>query len=89
MAPEQILGQPIDPRTDVFAINLMLYEMLAGALPSVPVILAEPKPLSQLRPDIPAELDAIIRRGLAKLPEERQPSALELKRELEALEKKT
>ncbi len=87
MAPEQILGQPIDPRTDVFAINLMLYEMLAGALPAVPVILAEPKPLSQLRPDIPDELDAIIRRGLAKLPEERQPSALELKRELESLEK--
>lgn len=87
MAPEQILGQPIDPRTDIFAISLMLYEMLAGALPSVPVILAEPKPLSQLRPDVPAELDAIIARGLSKLPEARQPSALELKRELEALEK--
>ncbi|MFQ3581707.1 MAG: bifunctional serine/threonine-protein kinase/formylglycine-generating enzyme family protein [Chloracidobacterium sp.] len=87
MAPEQILGQPIDPRTDIFAINLMLYEMLAGALPSVPVILAEPKPISKIRSDIPVALDEIIGRGLSKLPEQRQSSALDLKRELEAFER--
>lgn len=87
MAPEQLLGQPIDARTDVFAISLMLYEMLAGAPPGVPVILAEPKPISQVRPDAPPALDDILARGLSKLPERRQPSALDLKRELEALEK--
>ncbi len=87
MAPEQILGQPIDARADVFAINLMLYEMLAGSLPSVPIILAEPTLISKARPEIPAALDDILGRGLSKLPEQRQPSALELKRELETLEK--
>lgn len=84
MAPEQIFGHPVDVRADVFAICLMVYELLTKNLPTV--LLADPKPLEKFRQDIPLQLDTIIRKGLSKLPEERQQTALELRRELDALE---
>ncbi len=84
MAPEQIFGHPVDVRADVFAICLMVYELLTKNLPTV--LLADPKPLEKFRQDIPLQLDAIIRKGLSKLPEDRQQTALELRRELDALE---
>lgn len=84
MAPEQIFGHPVDVRADVFAICLMVYELLTKNLPTV--LLADPKPLEKFREDIPLQLDTIIRKGLAKLPEDRQQTALELRRELDALE---
>jgi eukaryotic-like serine/threonine-protein kinase len=84
MAPEQIFGHPVDIRADVFAICLMVYELLTKKLPTV--LLADPKPLDSIRPDIPLQLDTIIRKGLAKLPEDRQQTAIELRREFDALE---
>jgi eukaryotic-like serine/threonine-protein kinase len=84
MAPEQVLGNPVDLRADIFTICLMVYEMLTGTLPMV--LLSDVKPMSEIRSDIPLQLDGIILKGLEKLPEKRQQTALELKKELDSLE---
>jgi predicted Ser/Thr protein kinase len=84
MAPEQLRGQPIDARADVFAFGVMVYELATGAHPfggSDPAALIErlvsdDPPLS--RPLDPAGLDAIIRKCLRGDPAARYPSGAEL-----------
>ncbi|HEY3175966.1 MAG TPA: protein kinase [Candidatus Polarisedimenticolia bacterium] len=80
MSPEQARGEPVDPRTDIFAFGVMLYEMLAGRSPfrarTVTATLAkilesEPEPLARLRPDAPEDLVRIIEKCLRKAREER------------------
>jgi tRNA A-37 threonylcarbamoyl transferase component Bud32 len=92
MAPEQIRGDKIDPRTDVFALGIVLYEMLAGEKPwpeergrSVTVkVLDEPAiPLAKVCPGAPAELVAVVERCLMKDPAQRYRSTFELRRDLE------
>lgn len=87
MAPEQAMGLPMDHRADVFSFGVTLYEMLSGAVPfrganSLAVLHAirydEPRPLTDLRPDVPPALDALVRRALAKTPEERFGSMQEI-----------
>jgi serine/threonine-protein kinase len=95
MAPEQIrAGGEIDPRTDVWACGVTLFELLTGKVPfesaSIPAmmskVLKEPAPsLRSLRPDVPERLDAIVARCLAKEPKERFADAGELGRALAAL----
>jgi hypothetical protein len=79
LAPEQILGQPFDTRSDVFSVTVMLYEILAGSYPFqaaagvIPreIVHADPVSLRKLNPQVPEELEQIVVRGLKKNPSER------------------
>ena len=79
MAPEQVSASALDPRTDVFALGVIAYEMLCGELPFsrgslTDVILAQARgaqPLTERDPDIPAAVDRAVRRALEMTPDER------------------
>ena len=91
MAPEQLEGREADARTDIFAFGEVLYEM-ATARPAfsgrtkaslIAAILSfDPKPITELAPTSPPVLDRIVKRCLAKDPDERWQSACDLKAEL-------
>ena len=87
LAPEQIAGEEIDGRADVYSLGCVLYECLVGQPPfrrdsELAVVFAhleaEAPPASAERPELPAALDAVIARALAKEPEQRYPSCREL-----------
>jgi serine/threonine protein kinase len=91
MAPEQVQGHEADPRTDIFAFGALLYEMVTGkraftGKSQISVMSAilekEPEPLSAAQPLTPPALDHVIRRALAKDPDDRWQSAADLKAEL-------
>jgi serine/threonine protein kinase len=79
MAPEQCLGRPIDPATDVFGFGVTLYEILTGKLPfrlgssrrPYPQTADAPTPLRRHRPEISASLERIVLQCLTYLPTER------------------
>jgi YVTN family beta-propeller protein len=87
VAPEQITGEPLDERSDVYSLGCVLYESLTGQAPfpratDVALLWAhvheEPTPPSQVRPELPRELDTVSARALAKEPGRRYRSAGEL-----------
>jgi eukaryotic-like serine/threonine-protein kinase len=91
MAPEQALGLDVDQRADVYAASAMLFEMLAGRTPYegaepsevLARVLAGSRPtLADLKPDLPAELVAVVEAGLKTDPRERIASAEELSERL-------
>ncbi len=87
MAPEQLNGQPADPRTDVFAFGVLMYEYTDGEHPfdaptaiarAARVLEATPDPLAHRRADLPHGLTAAIDRCLKKDPADRFASAAEI-----------
>ena len=95
MAPEQWAGAPVDERADIYALGVILYEMLTLQRPfngSNPLLLcrevlaAPPPPLRSVAPErsIPFELEEACLKALAKLPEERQPQVRDLYRAVQA-----
>jgi Tol biopolymer transport system component len=98
MAPEQVRGESVDPRTDMFSFGAVLYEMLSGKRAfqrdtppeTMTAILREDVPeLSEAKQPIPPALDRIVRRCLEKNPEQRFQSAKDLAFGLESLSQLT
>ena len=95
MAPEQAMGRDIGPWTDLYAVGVVAYEMLAGRPPFVaeeePLavlmkhLTTEPEPLSRVRPEVDERLSDWVGRLLAKEPRERFPGAAEAWEELEEI----
>jgi len=76
MSPEQLRGEIVDARADVWALGLVLYEMLTGEQPTAAGLRAtmladDPAPPPSSRVDIPRELDRIVKRALSPLRDER------------------
>ena len=80
MAPEQITGEAVDARADVYSAGCVLYELLAGRPPFTGASTAEvlrrsltevPRPIEELRDDVPAPLAGVVARALARDPDER------------------
>lgn len=93
MSPEQAEGGDIDHRTDIYSLGVVLFKLVTGRVPfskSTPhaVLIAhmteEPPSLSSLSPDVPAGVEAVIRKALAKNPEARYGRVRELGRDLVA-----
>ncbi|WNG54875.1 protein kinase [Archangium gephyra] len=94
MAPEQACGQPVSPRTDLYAVGIILFEMLTGRLPfrgdspmhvAIQQVQAQPPAPASLVDGLPPELDALVLRLLAKEPEQRPASAEAVARELKTI----
>ena len=95
MSPQQAGGQAVDFRSDQFSLGSLLYQMVTGIRPfrraTLPQTMAaiiekDPEPVEALNPKVPLALRSIIRRCLAKMPEDRYARTEELCKELQALE---
>ena len=94
MSPEQIEAKPVDHRSDIFSLGVVLYEMAAGVRPfggdSSPALMSSilrdrPQPLTALRPDVPEGVWRLVARCLEKSPSDRVQTAQEIHVELKAL----
>jgi dipeptidyl aminopeptidase/acylaminoacyl peptidase len=93
MSPEQLRGDAVDQRTDIWSAGVLLYEMISGRLPfsaeyeqavSYQILNAEPEPLTALRTGVPMELERIVQKMMAKSPADRYQSAREIPVDLKA-----
>jgi serine/threonine protein kinase len=96
MSPEQVRGEVLDPRSDLFSFGAVLYEMSTGrrsfdgstqAVIFSAILTAAPLPPSQLRPDLPHDLERILDQALAKDRDLRYQSAAEIKADLLRLQR--
>ncbi|HEY1911683.1 MAG TPA: serine/threonine-protein kinase [Vicinamibacterales bacterium] len=94
LSPEQVLGEALDQRTDVFSLAIVLFEMVTGSLPftgttpdalALRIAQAAPVVPSSLNPELPAELDAILAKALSKSPTLRYEAAATLAAELRSV----
>ena len=98
MSPEQVRGEELDARTDIFSFGVMLYEMISGAHPfarensaetAAAIQLLEPPPLARYAPKAPAEIARILNRALVKERENRYQTIKELLNDLRILKSET
>jgi beta-lactam-binding protein with PASTA domain/predicted Ser/Thr protein kinase len=91
LSPEQARGAPVDQRSDIYSVGIVLYEMLTGTVPftgetpleiAMKHLSATPEPPSVKRPDVPRALDLVVLRALAKDPEDRYETAAEMEADL-------
>lgn len=94
MAPEQLSGEGVDARSDLFSVGVILYTMLTGFRPfqgnsattvCFKVVNRDPIPVSAFDSELPPDLDRIVNRAMAKEPQERYQSGGEMARDIEAL----
>jgi len=93
MSPEQLEGKRLDGRSDLFALGVSLYQLTCGQLPfradSMTALMYKiandpHTPLTTIRPDLPAAIDRIVNRALAKRPEDRFETGAEMSAALRA-----
>ena len=88
MSPEQLRGKPLDPRTDIYSLALMTYEMLTGKLPfqgrtqqemMIARLRSDPMPIRRMRPelDIPEAVEKVLNKALSRNPDDRYQTVVE------------
>jgi serine/threonine-protein kinase len=98
MSPEQVYGSPLDGRSDLYAVGVLAFEMFTGRVPfegkspqemALARLKGEPLRLRALRPELPANLETVIARALARKPADRFQSMAELSAALASVTVKT
>jgi serine/threonine-protein kinase len=88
MSPEQLRGKPLDPRTDIYSLALMTYEMLTGKLPfqgrtqqemMIARLRSDPMPIRRMRPelDLPEAVEKVLNKALQRNPDDRYQTVVE------------